>query len=343
MTLLQTTTTPAIAAVRDARRRTTRRTRLVLAAAWLTVVAAFAVRVLLGDYTVTVPDFLRILAGEQIPGATFIVTESKLPRAVAGLLAGAAMGGAGGAFQAMLRNPIASPDVLGLSIGASAAAVASIVLLGWSGTPVALAAVVGSLVVAGLLLGAGSGHRMILVGIALAAGLQAVVHWLLLRAQVFQAQDALVWLTGSLSPATWPQLRVLAFVVAGLLPLLVLASTRLRVTELGDDTAAGLGVRPARVRAAVTLLVVLLVAGATAVCGPIAFVSLLAGPIAARLQGGRLSVPTAAAVGAALVIAADHVAAEQLPNLPVGVVTGAAGAPFLLWLLVRNRSLQEAR
>ena len=86
----------------------------------------------------------------------------------------------------------------------------------------------------------------------------------------------------------------------------------------------------------------MLVAAATAVCGPIAFVSLLSGPIARRLQGGRLSVPTAAAVGAAITVGADHLAAYHLPNLPVGVVTGAAGAPFLLWLLARARSTQEA-
>lgn len=331
-----------VARVSAVRARARRRTRLVLAGAVAAALAAAAVRVLLGDFTVTVADFLRILGGAEIPGATFLVLESKLPRAVAGVLAGAAFGAAGAAFQGMLRNPLASPDVLGLSLGASASAVAAIVLLGWTGTPVAVVATLGALAVALLLLGCGAGHRMILVGIGIAAACQALVQWLLLRADVPHAQDALVWLTGSLSPATWPQLRVLALVVAAALPLLVLASARLRLLELGDDAAAGLGVRPARVRAAVTGLVVVLTAAATAVCGPVAFVALLAGPIARRLQRGALSVGTAAAVGAAVVVAADHVAAYHLPNVPVGVVTGAAGAPFLLWLLTRSRPLQEA-
>lgn len=331
----------AVATLRRVRRRTTTHSALVLAAAAAATVGAFACRVLLGDFTVTVPDFFRILFGAEIPGASFIVWESKLPRAVAAVLAGGAFGAAGAAFQGMLRNPIASPDVLGLSLGASAAAVVALVVLGWSGTPVAVAAALGALAASGILLTAGAGRRMILVGIGLAAALQAVVHWLLLRAQIFHAQDAMVWLSGSLNPATWSQLRVLAVVVAIGLPLLAFASTRLRVVELGDDAAIALGVRPPRVRASVTLLVVLLVAGATAVTGPIAFVSLLSGPIARRLQGGRVAVVTAAFVGATIVLLADHVAAYHLPNLPVGVVTGAAGAPFLLWLLTRSRHLQE--
>lgn len=337
-----TITPHPVCTVRDVRRRTRRRTTLVLALACLAALAAFGVRVLLGDYTITVPDFLRIVGGEQIPGATFILMESKLPRAVAGLLAGAAFGAAGSAFQAMLRNPIASPDVLGLSVGASAGAVFALVVLGWTGTSVALAAGAGALAVALCLLAAGSGLRMILAGIGIAAALTALVHWLLLRAQIYQAQDAMVWLTGSLNGVTWTQLRVLALVVAIALPALAIAATRLRILELGDDAATALGANPRAVRTVVTLLVVTLVATATAVTGPIAFVALLSGPIARRLTGGHLSVPTAAAIGATIVIAADHVAAYALPNLPVGVVTGAAGAPFLLWLLARANSRQEA-
>ena len=118
---------PDLAIVRNARRAPIRRHRIVLAGLGVTVLVAFFVRVLLGDFTVTIPDFMRILAGVQIPGASYIVMESKLPRAVLAVLVGIAFGVGGAIFQTTLRNPLASPDVIGVSLGASAAATDS----GW--------------------------------------------------------------------------------------------------------------------------------------------------------------------------------------------------------------------
>jgi iron complex transport system permease protein len=192
--------------------------------------------------------------------------------------------------------------------------------------------------------GAATG-RMILVGVGLAAVLSSVVHWVLLRADIYRAQDALVWLTGSLGSVTWSEISRLAVVVAVALPLLAVVTRQLSVLGLGDDLAAGLGVRAGRLRLTVTALVVLLTASATAVCGPIAFVGFLSGPIARRLARGRTSVPAAALVGAAMVLAADWVSAYAVPGTayPVGVVTGLAGAPVLVWLLVAGRrSIQES-
>lgn len=333
------------------RARTRRRSGLVLTAlvtAWL---AAFLVRVLLGDFTITVPDALRIVTGTEIPGASFILMESKLPRALAGTCAGLALGASGATFQAMARNPLASPDVLGITMGSSAAAVFTLVVLGGSGPAVTVAALAGGAAVAAailLLSGAAAGaapYRMILTGVALAAMLTSVVHWVLLTADVYRAHEAMVWLTGSLTGVRWAEIGRMALVVAVALPLLAAVASRLRLVELGDDLAHGLGVPPRQVRAQAMGLVVVLTATATAVCGPIAFVAFLAGPIARRLLGGRTSIPAAAVVGAVIVVVADYLAAYALPgtNLPVGVVTGLAGAPFLLWLLVSTRpSRQEA-
>jgi iron complex transport system permease protein len=328
--------------VRAARRRPRRRTRLVVAGLSLLLLGVFAARVLLGDFTFTIPDFFRILLGEEIPGASFILMESKLPRAVLGVLVGVAFGLGGAIFQTTLRNPLASPDIIGVSLGASAAAVFAIVSLDRSGAAVSVAAVGGALGVAvlvRLVAGAGAGYRLVLVGVGVAAALSAVVQYLFTRADVWDAQLVLRWLTGSVSGADWPTIRLLALFLLLLLPVLVWLARSLRITELGEDAAAGLGV-PGRRTDGLLLLAVVLTAVAVAAAGPIAFVSFLAGPIARALNGGRTTLAGAGLAGAVLVVAGDYVADYLLAdvNFPVGVVTGAFGAPFLLWLLTRGRT-----
>ena len=309
----------------------------------MALLLAFGARVLLGDYTVTVPDFFRILTGTDIPGASYIVMESKLPRALMGVLVGAAFGMAGAIFQTTLRNPLASPDIIGISFGASAAAVVAIVLLGLQGGAVSAAAVVGAVGVAVVVrwtAGDSAGQRLVLVGIGVAAALQAVIQYVFTRVDEYEAQRVLRWLTGSVSSADWPTLRRAG---AGArwcwCPSTALLARSLRVTELGEDTAAALGV-PARRSDLLLLLAVVLGAVAVAAAGPIAFVSFLAGPIARALNGGRATLLGSALTGAIVVVAADYVADYLLAdiNFPVGVVTGAFGAPFLLWLLARGRT-----
>ncbi|MHA7208487.1 FecCD family ABC transporter permease [Arthrobacter sp. MDT1-65] len=304
--------------------------------------------ILLGSYTVTVPDFLRILGGADIPGASFIVLENKLPRAVIGLLIGVAFGIAGAVFQTMLRNPLASPDIIGISYGASAAAVTAIVLFGAAGAAVSVSALLGALLVAAAIYlvsrrGGVAGYRLILVGIGFAAVLHALVSFLLTRTDLRTASEAVLWLGGSLNSSTWDRVTVLVAALVVLLPAVAVLSRSLRGLELGDDAAAGLGVRVEASRLGLLSTAVALAAVATAAAGPVASVAFLSGPIARRLLGNRTSLTMAALVGAVIVLAADFVAANLVPgtSLPVGVVTGALGAPFLLWLLATaNRSGQ---
>ncbi|WP_240617886.1 iron chelate uptake ABC transporter family permease subunit [Pseudarthrobacter sp. AG30] len=316
----------------------------------------FFVFVLLGSYTVTVPDFFTIVAnhltgGPKIPGASFIVMENKLPHAVVGTMIGVAFGLAGALFQTMLRNPLASPDVIGISSGASAAAVVAIVVFGASGATVSGAALAGALAVAVLIhaissgrnrgpgRGNAAGNRLVLAGVGIAAALQAVVSFLMTRADIRTAADALVWLNGSLNSANWDRAGALFLALAVLVPAVVFLAGPLRILELGDDAAAGLGLRVAGTRLALVVIAVSLAAVATAAAGPVAFVAFLAGPIARRFTG-KPGLPASALVGALIVLAADYFAANLAPLLldgtvlPVGVVTGALGAPFLLWLLV---------
>jgi iron complex transport system permease protein len=252
----------------------------------------------------------------------------------------------------MLRNPLASPDVIGISYGASAGAVTAIVVFGASGAAVSGAALGGAVAVAaqiygisrsGSLGGGGSaaGNRLILAGVGVAAALHAMVNFLMTRADIRTAADVLVWLNGSLNSASWDRAGVLALALLVLIPAAALLAGPLRILELGDDAAAGLGIRVGRTRLGVVMTAVALAAVATAAAGPVAFVAFLSGPIARRFTG-RASLPASAFVGAVIVLAADYIAANVAPLLldgtvlPVGVITGGLGAPFLLWLLVTS-------
>ena len=296
-----------------------------------------------GDFPIGVADVLRALAGLGNPGQQFVVRELRAPRIVVGLLVGAALGVAGALFQTSARNPLASPDVLGVSQGASAGAVAAIVL-GWGGPGVPLAALAGALLTGALLFGltwrAGvDGSRLVLIGIALWAVASALVDWLLTRADIHDAATAYVWITGSLNARGWEHALPLAAALAVLLPLALAASRVLCVLLLGDDTARGLGVRLAVAQACAVLLAVGCVGAAVAAAGPIGFVALAVPQLALRLTGGaRPPLLASAVLGAVLVVGADLVTRTLLPQvLPVGILTAVIGAPYLLWLLVRGR------
>ncbi|SDS06168.1 FecCD family ABC transporter permease [Actinopolymorpha singaporensis] len=333
--------------VRRARRIPRRRHRMVVGGLATVLLLAFAARVLLGDFTITVPDFFRILTGTDLPGATYILLESKLPRAVLAVLVGTAFGTGGAIFQTVLRNPLASPDVIGVSVGASAAAVVAIVILGLGGPAVSLAAVAGAVgvsVLVRLVAGNGGGYRLVVVGVCVAAALQSLIQYVFTRADEYDAQVVLRWLTGSVSSAAWPTVGLLAALLVVLLPTLAWLGRGMRTLELGEDAAAGLGVPGSRADALLLLAVVLTACGVAA-AGPVAFVAFLAGPVARALDAGRTTLVGAALTGATIVVAADYVADYLLAdiNFPVGVVTGALGAPFLLWLLARGRTGRRTR
>jgi iron complex transport system permease protein len=252
----------------------------------------------------------------------------------------------GVAFQIMLRNPLASPDIIGISSGASAAAVFAIVVLSLSGPMVSLVAVIAGLAIALLVYalafrkGAG-GTRLILIGIGISAMLESMIAYILSQAPDWNLQEAQRWLTGSLNGAQLGQALPLlaALIVFG--GLLLSRTRELELLRLGDDTAAALGVQVGRTRVTVIIAAVGMIATATAITGPIAFVAFLSGPIAARIVGprGSLLIP-AALVGGMLVLAGDYAGQFLLPmRYPVGVVTGALGAPYLIYLIVRaNRA-----
>jgi iron complex transport system permease protein len=322
------------------RRRRTARLVLVTCGLSVAVVALFVVTMMVGSFRLTAGEVISSLLGTASPSVDFIVRGLRLPTAATALAVGLALGASGTIFQHLLRNPLASPDFVGISNGASLAAVAGIVLLKASGIAIAGLALGGALAAALLMYVLAwrdgvSGYRFILIGIGVATFFDSVIGFVLTRAKLFEARQAMHWLTGSVGQASGSELRLLLGALVVLLPLAVLLQRQLRVLELGDDAARGLGVRAEAARAGLLATGVILIALAVAAAGPILFVALVAGPIANRLLGPATgSVVAAALVGAALLLTAELIAAQLLPTpLPTGVVTGAVGAPYLLWLL----------
>jgi len=319
------------------------RRRLILAVLSILVVAMFATALMVGQSVTSPGDVLRVILGERVEGASFTVGVLRLPRAVQAIVGGASFGLGGIAFQIMLRNPLASPDIIGINLGASAAAVFAIVVLQLSGPAVSLFAISMGLAVALAIYalafkGGVVGTRLILMGIGVSAMLQSVISYLLLKAPSWDWQEAVRWLTGSLNGSTWAGVlpALAALVVFG--GLLLSRARDLDALRLGDDAAAALGVRVGLTRIVIMVAAVGLIAFATAATGPIAFAAFLAGPIAARIVGrhGSLLLP-AALVGALMVLVADFLGQFALGvRYPVGVVTGALGAPYLIYLIVRS-------
>lgn len=328
-------------------RKRSHRSRLLLIAALTTVlVAFFALTLTLGQSFTPPGDVMRVLLGETVPGANFTVGQLRLPRAILSVLAGLSFGLGGVAFQTMLRNPLASPDIIGISSGASAAAVFAIVVLSMSGPAVSIFAVVSGLGVALLVYALSSrngvaGTRLILVGIGVSAMLESFIAYILSSAPAWNLQEAMRWLTGSVNGARLDQVTPLFFALIIFGGLLLSRTRDLESLRLGDDTASALGTKVAQTRIIVVIAAVGMISFATAVAGPISFVAFLSGPIASRVlrSNGSLLVP-AALIGAILVLAGDYIGQFMLPGrYPVGVVTGALGAPYLIYLIVRvNRT-----
>jgi iron complex transport system permease protein len=307
------------------------------------VVAMFAASLIFGRTYYPPGDVLRVILGEDVDGAGFTVGRLRLPRAVLAVLTGLCFGLGGVTFQTMLRNPLASPDIIGISDGASAAAAFAIVMLGLSGADVSAFAIVMGLAVALLIYllsfkDGVAGIRLVLIGIGIAAMCRSFTNYILSRAGQWELQEALRWLTGSLNGASWDDVLPTLLAAVILVPVLLRQARNLDLLPLGDDTASALGVRVERTRLLVIVAAVGLIAFATAAAGPIAFVAFLSGPIAARIvgPGASLLVP-AALVGALLVLVADFCGQYAFDTrFPVGVVTGVLGAPYLVYLIVRT-------
>jgi len=301
----------------------------------------FAASMMVGDFPVSPAELAASLTGRGTRATDFIVYDLRLPRVVTGMAVGICFGLAGAIFQTMIRNPLASPDIIGITSGASASAVVAILILGLSGFAVSLISFAGAVITAlaiyllawrqGI-----AGYRLVLVGIGIAAMMGSAIDYLMTRADVNDAQVALLWLTGSLNGVSSTKMVPLLLLLVIIGPLTLWAAGSLAGLQLGDDVATSIGVVVERSRLLLILFGVALASIATAAAGPVGFVAFVSGPIARRLTGGAgASLVPAALVGAAVVSTADFAGQHLLPlQLPVGVLTAAVGAPYLLYLLV---------
>ncbi|MET0865823.1 MAG: iron chelate uptake ABC transporter family permease subunit [Nakamurella sp.] len=308
----------------------------------LAVVAATLVACFYGDYPIPAADVWKSLIGQGTSSTDFVVLDLRLPRALCAVAIGAALGASGAAFQALTRNPLGSPDIIGFTSGAATGALLQILIVGGTALAISAGALVGglasALIVYLLAMGKGAvGYRLVLVGIGLNAMLWAVNFYLLVTASLEDAMSAQVWLVGSLNGRSWDQLWPVVGLSVICLPLLMIAARPLGLLEMGDDAARALGVRAERTRIVIVILAVALAAAATATAGPIAFVALAAPQLAKRLTGSvAVSVLPAALMGAFVLVTSDFVAQRLFApvQLPVGIATGCVGGLYLIWLLL---------
>ncbi|GAA1725818.1 FecCD family ABC transporter permease [Brachybacterium phenoliresistens] len=343
---------------------------LIVAGILLAVICLLAVVALgSGTYRLAPAEVLEVLRGGGRPMDRTVVLQWRLPRAVAAVALGALLGISGGLFQTVTRNPLASPDILGLANGAFTGMLLTLVLVSSSWPLLSAGAVLGGAATALLIwalarTGGVQGFRLIVVGIGVSAMLASLNTWMLLQIELETAMFAAAWGAGTLNGLTAPPVIGAVLCAVPLLAVLAVLGPSLRQLDLGDDMAAASGVRPARVRSAALLIAVALVSLATAVIGPVSFIALAAPQIARRLaRAPHLSPMLSGMTGAALLLLSDLVAEHLLPllartreavaaalpalaahlpagpapvPLPAGVVTVSVGGLYLVLTLIQE-------
>lgn len=326
------------------KRRARRRGLIVATVLLVLILASLTAALLIGEFAPAPREVWAALTGSADGSTYFLVIEVRLPRALTAIGVGAAFAISGAIFQSLVRNPLGTPELIGFTQGTSAGAVVGITVLGATGFALTGWAVAGGVATALLVWFFAFrrnawGYRLIIIGIGVGAMLNALTWWLLTRANLATAQSAMAWLIGSLSARSWVHVGILALGFALLVVPLLFAGRTLRILEMGDGAATGLGVNVSRAMAALVALAVLACALAVSMAGPVPFIALAAPQIARRLaRSPGVTLLHSALLGALLLILSDLVAQYAWPgkSLPVGVVTGVVGGAYLAWVLVRE-------
>ncbi|MGY0065023.1 FecCD family ABC transporter permease [Streptomyces sp. LZ34] len=328
------------------RGRMRRRVLLYAASGVAALLVLLTVSLTTGEMRIPAVTALRALVGLGDPGDVLVVQEFRAPRAVAAIVAGAGLGAAGCVLQRLFRNPLASPDVMGVTGGASLGAVA-LIAAGASQTLIPVGALGGGLLAA-LLLGVFAWRsglavtRLVLTGLAVQAGLAAAVNLMIVRFPAELAGSALQWTTGSLYGRTWTEVWGAGGAMALALAVAFILHRRLAVLDLGDDSAGALGLNTSAARLQLLVVAVVLASLAASLAGPVTFVAFAVPHIVRFVTGPPTSASLALAglTGAVLLLASDLVVQHLLPieGLPVGAATATLGAPWLLVLMFRQSS-----
>lgn len=323
-----------------------------------------------GSYALSVGQIYTVLTGGGELYPNLIVWDIRLPRLATCVFVGVLLGMSGAIFQSIIRNPLASPDVIGFTPGVAVGAVLTIAVLDLKGTWIILGATVGGLTTAMLVfalawkntgttggVGKQSQHslwtkfwhhasgfgfipyRIVLVGIGVGLTLSAMVDFMLTQTDIYRAGDAIIWLQGSLSAKSWDAVVQAGIGCAILIPLALCLVHAMNQLEMGDDVAVSLGIHVNRTRIFAIITGTLMVTVAVATAGPLAFIAFVSGPIARRISPvAGCNLILAGLVGAMVTITADLLARTAIPDteLSAGVFTALIGAPYLLWLLSRQ-------
>lgn len=325
-----------------------KRTALLALALCLAAAALAVYSVASGTINYSLAEVASALALRGEDKTELVIWSIRLPRAVAAIAVGMALGAAGSVFQSISRNALGSPDVIGFTTGAATGAVLQIVLYNKGATATALSAVTFGVVTAVIVYllsrnrGSTGGYRLVLIGIGVSAMLSALNTLLLAWGDLDLAVKARIWLSGSLNAREWNDVYPALVALAICLPMLIYYSRPLNILEMGDDQAKQLGVNTERLRLIVMILGVLLTSVAVAAAGPIAFIALAAPQIVSRITGAaRVQVICSGLFGAVLLLAADMIS-RNLPtsySVPVGLTTGVIGGFYLLWILTRQKAV----
>ena len=312
---------------------------VVVAALWSLSVGAVAIPVHV------IINTLFNLDGEQ---QTYIIMRSRLPRMVLALLTGGALALSGAVIQAVIRNPLASPNIIGINAGAALFALGMVLFFpaipqDW----MPLAACLGGLCAAGFVIAVGhyrqvSAIHLALIGVAVGFVFEAGVDYLLITSSDNESSASLIWLTGSLWGRTWGHVAISWIPLLGLSALALILSYRLDLIALGEGTATGLGLNVPRQRIVLLVVATLLASVSVAVVGVMGFIGLMAPHIARRLVGGshRLMLPVAALVGMLLVVLADGIGRAIAPPIEVsaGILAALIGAPFFVYIMLTTET-----
>ncbi|MEB2301247.1 iron ABC transporter permease [Lysinibacillus xylanilyticus] len=305
-----------------------------------------------GDSFINPFTVIQTLFGNGSEFDQLIIVDFRMPRIFLAAFAGMALAVAGAILQGIIKNPLASPDIIGISAGGGAAVVGFLAIFSDSNHSLTVsiewlplagfmgATIVGLIVYVFAWKDGVTPARLVLIGIGVSAFMQAITTMLMIIGPIYQASEANKWITGSVKSADWNQVQIVVPLILGLLLITFFITRQLNVQELGDDTAASLGQSVQKARLFLIILSSSLVASAIAFAGAIGFVGLMAPHIARRIVGPSFGVliPTSAAIGSLLVMVADIVGRTAFSPLevPAGVFTAAIGAPYFIYLLFRN-------
>jgi iron complex transport system permease protein len=317
------------------------------------LLAVFIASIGLGDMKINPLTVIQVFFGGGADLERLVIINFRLPRIIVALFVGMALAVAGGILQGIIRNPLASPDIIGLTGGASAAVVGFLVIFSNSDNALTVsiqwlpvAAFIGATITALLVYflawrNGVSPIRLILIGIGISALMQAVTTMVMILGPIYRASQANIWITGTVNGSSWENVSVLVPIVIVLLIITFMSARKINVQELGDELATGIGSRVQWQRFTLLIISTGLVGAAVAFAGGIGFVGLMGPHMARRLVGSSFGalLPTSALIGGILVVLADLIGRTVfLPlEVPAGVFTAAIGAPYFIYLLFRTR------